>query len=197
MIEAVINLEGTFKKKHITITNIYKMLRNDQQKVPWRKLICNNGGMPKWNFILYMAILGKLNTRDRLARWEVTNELLCPMCNVEEESVEHLFFKCTFAAAIWSKILHWMGVNRQTMKWSQEIEWACSNAKSRSANAEIYRIAIAGCVYHVWQERNHRIFRAKQKQAGILIKQTIQMICGRGYTLPRLRRRLEELNFYP
>ncbi|XP_009779248.1 uncharacterized protein LOC107791302 [Nicotiana tabacum] len=197
MIEAGINLEETLEKKHITISNIYKMLRKDHQKVHWRKLICNNGGMPKWTFILYMAILGKMNTRDRLARWGVTNELLCPMCKVEEESLEHMFFKCSFTAAIWSKVLQWMGITRQTMEWSQEIEWTCSNAKSRSTNSEIYRIALASCVYHVWQERNHKIFQHKQKQAGLLIKQTIQMICGRSYTLPKLRRRLEELNFYP
>uniref|UniRef100_A0A1S3ZZZ4 Reverse transcriptase zinc-binding domain-containing protein n=1 Tax=Nicotiana tabacum TaxID=4097 RepID=A0A1S3ZZZ4_TOBAC len=132
--------------------------------MPWRKPVRNNGGMPKWTFILYLAILGKLNTRDKLARWGVTNEPLYPLCNIEEESIEHLFFKCTFAASIWRKLLQWMGINRQAMKWCQEVEWAYSNAKGRSANAEIYRIALAGCVYYVLQERNHRIFRAQQSQ---------------------------------
>ncbi|XP_019252695.1 PREDICTED: uncharacterized protein LOC109231491 [Nicotiana attenuata] len=136
--------------------------------MPWRKLVCNNGGMPNWTFIL-----------------------------TEEESIEHLFFKCTFAESIWMKLLQWMGINRQAMKWSQEVVWAYNNAKGRSANAEIYRMALAGCVYYVWQERNHRIFRAKQRQAGIMIKQIIQMICERGYMMSRLRRRLEDLNFYP
>ncbi|XP_019263451.1 PREDICTED: uncharacterized protein LOC109241191 [Nicotiana attenuata] len=135
MIEAGINLEEILEKKCLTINSIYKMLRKDHQKVQWRKLVCNNGGMPKWNFILYMALLGKLSTRDRLARWGVINETLCPMCKVEEESMEHLFFKCSFTAGIWSKILRWIGINRQPMEWSQEVDWACSNAKSRSANS--------------------------------------------------------------
>ncbi|XP_019242423.1 PREDICTED: uncharacterized protein LOC109222532 [Nicotiana attenuata] len=180
MIEAGINLEEILEKKHLTINSIYKMLRKDHQKVHWRKLVCNNGGMPKWNFILYMALLDKLSTRDRLARWGVINETLCPMCKVEEESMEHLFFKCSFTAGIWSKILQWMGIARQPMGWSQEVDRACSNAKSTSTNSEIYRIALASCVYQVWQERNYRIFQAKQKPEGLLIKQAIQMISGRG-----------------
>ncbi|XP_019239056.1 PREDICTED: uncharacterized protein LOC109219090 [Nicotiana attenuata] len=156
MIDAGVNMVEILEKEHITINSIYKMLRNEQQKMPWRKLVCNNGGMPKWIFILYMAILGKLNTRDRLARWGVTNELLSPMCNIEEESIEQLFFKCTFTASIWRNLLQWMGINRQTMKWSQEVERAYNNAKGRSANAEIYRMALAGCVYYVWQERQQQ-----------------------------------------
>ncbi|XP_019253947.1 PREDICTED: uncharacterized protein LOC109232647 [Nicotiana attenuata] len=144
-----------------------------------------------------MAILGKLATRDRLVRWGITNELLCPMCNVEEENMECLFFKCTYTATIWEKLIQWMNVNRRPMELSQEIEWACNNVRGRSANAEIYRIALASCVYYVWQERNHRIFRAQLRPAGVLMKQIIQMVCGRGYTLSRLRSRLEELNFYP
>ncbi|XP_070007532.1 uncharacterized protein LOC142165405 [Nicotiana tabacum] len=153
------NLDEILDKKNITINYIYKMLKQDHQKMPWRKLICKNGGMPKWIFILYVAIMGKLATRDRLGRWGITNDLLCPMCNEEEESMKHLFFKCIYTTTIWEKLLQWMNVNRRLMEWSQEIEWACNNFRGRSANAEIYRIALVSCVYYVWQERNHRIFR--------------------------------------
>ncbi|XP_070057352.1 uncharacterized protein [Nicotiana tomentosiformis] len=141
--------------------------------------------------------MGKLITRDRLVRWRVTNDLQCPLCNVKEESIEHLFFKCTYAESIWRKLLQWMGITRQAMERKHEIAWAYCHAKGRSANDEIYRMALAGCVYYVWQERNQRIFRAQQRQQGMIVKLIIQMICGRGHMLPRLRRRLEELNFYP
>ncbi|XP_070014197.1 uncharacterized protein [Nicotiana sylvestris] len=193
MIEVGVNLDEVLEKEHITINYIYKKLKQDHQKMPWRKLVCNNGGMPKWIFILYVAILGKLATRDRLVRWGITNELLCPMCNVEEESMEHLFFKCTYTTTIWEKLLQWMNVKRQPMEWSQEIEWACNNVRGRSANAEIYRIVLASCVYYIWQESNHRIFGAQLRPTGALMKQIIQMVCGRGYMLSRLRRTLEEL----
>ncbi|XP_019240741.1 PREDICTED: uncharacterized protein LOC109220732 [Nicotiana attenuata] len=127
MIDAGVNLDEILDKNHININYIYKKLKQDHQKMPWRKLVCNNGGMPKLIFILYVAILGKLATRDRLVRWGIANELLCPMCNVEEESMENLFFKCTYTAAIWEKLLQWMNVNRQPMEWSQEIELTCNN----------------------------------------------------------------------
>nr|XP_016505941.1 PREDICTED: uncharacterized protein LOC107823746 [Nicotiana tabacum] len=176
MTDAGANLDEILDNKNITINYIYKMLKQDHQKMPWRKLICNNGGMPKWIFILYVAIMGKLDTRDTLGRRGITNNLLCPICNEEEESMKHLFFKCTYTTTIWEKLLQWMNVNRRPIEWSQEIEWACNNVRGRSANAEIYRIALASCVYYVWQERNHRIFRTQLRLAGVLMKQIIQMI---------------------
>ncbi|XP_070037185.1 uncharacterized protein [Nicotiana tomentosiformis] len=111
-IDAGINLTEILDMENLSIKNLHMMLRGEEHKMPWRKFVCNNGGVPKWIFILYLAIIGKLSTRDRLARWGVTNDLQCPLCNVEEESIEHLFFKCTYAASFWRKLLQWMGITR-------------------------------------------------------------------------------------
>ncbi|KAG5615153.1 hypothetical protein H5410_014977 [Solanum commersonii] len=39
-----------------TIKDMYKTFRGELSKVPWRRMICNNQGSPKWTFILYLAI---------------------------------------------------------------------------------------------------------------------------------------------
>lgn len=44
--------------------------------------------------MLTLAGHGRLTTRDGLARWGVTADQICPLCSVENESVEHLFFRC-------------------------------------------------------------------------------------------------------
>ncbi|XP_060178666.1 uncharacterized protein LOC132608897 [Lycium barbarum] len=47
----------------------YKALRGDYPKVVWRRLLCNNSGLPKWLFILYLALNRRLQTKDRIACW--------------------------------------------------------------------------------------------------------------------------------
>ena len=59
-------------------------------------------------------ILGKLNTKDRLARLNIISngDILYVLCNEQEESIEHLFFSCRHAWNLWCSCM-----NRWNMKW--------------------------------------------------------------------------------
>ncbi|KAH0659376.1 hypothetical protein KY289_028124 [Solanum tuberosum] len=50
-----------------SIKQLYLRIRGDCQKVERRKLVCNNASSPKWISTLYLALHGKLLTKDRLA----------------------------------------------------------------------------------------------------------------------------------
>lgn len=80
--------------EHFSIRKIYKKLRSDFEKAPWRRLICNSFGAPEWIFILRLAAHGRLYTRDRLAQWGIVLHQICPLCHQHNESISHLFFKC-------------------------------------------------------------------------------------------------------
>lgn len=54
----------------------------------------------------------------------VTNNPICHLCEGEDESVSHLFFKCSFNASIWTKLLRWQGIMRQVLGWEEEQAWA-------------------------------------------------------------------------
>lgn len=56
------------------IKGMYKNLEGEFQKVNRRRLIGNNNGSPKWMFMLWMAILETLNTRDRLVQRGLVTE---------------------------------------------------------------------------------------------------------------------------
>lgn len=45
----------------------------------------------------WLFILGKRQTRNRLARYINNMPTSCPMCNLENESISHLFVDCSFA----------------------------------------------------------------------------------------------------
>lgn len=66
-----------------------------------------------------------------------------------------------------------------------------------NAGAKIYRMVLAGCVYHIRQERNLRVFQKKQRTSDIILRLVIQEVFCRGYLKSRLARRLESANLYP
>ncbi|XP_059311442.1 uncharacterized protein LOC132063007 [Lycium ferocissimum] len=104
-----------------SIKQVYQKLRGNHLKVTSRRLVCNNQGAPKWIFILYLALNKRLYTRDRLTQWGITEQLVCPLCGTENETVEHLFFKCSYSARVWEKIVEWQGYNRYAMEWTDEV----------------------------------------------------------------------------
>lgn len=156
MIEAICRMvEGIFGVPHPSPKTPFKTL----SRVLRKRLICNNGETPKWNLILYLSILGKLSTRDRLGRWGITTEESCPLCTEEEESINH----CTYVATVQGKLLKWMGISRQLMS---KVALPVSR----------YIETLAGCVYFIRRERNMRIFQAKQRQAEQIVKLIIQEV---------------------
>ncbi|XP_075099695.1 uncharacterized protein LOC142176344 [Nicotiana tabacum] len=153
-----------------SIKKFYHMLKGDFHKISWRRLMCNNPGCKKWTFILQLVALGRIYTKDRLLKWGVVTNLVCPLCNTEDESIEHLFFSCKFSAELWTKLLNWQGINILPMGWSQEVNWAINHAKRKNAKAGIFRMMMAGCIYYLWQERNQRTFLDKERSVAGLHK---------------------------
>uniref|UniRef100_M1BIU6 Non-LTR reverse transcriptase n=1 Tax=Solanum tuberosum TaxID=4113 RepID=M1BIU6_SOLTU len=77
-----------------SITEVYGKMRGDIEKVEWRKLVWANYGAPKWTFILYIALHRRLSTKDRMEKWGIITDVTCPLCQQEDEDIDHLFFEC-------------------------------------------------------------------------------------------------------
>ncbi|OIS99368.1 hypothetical protein A4A49_62633, partial [Nicotiana attenuata] len=104
----------------------------------------------------------------------------CSLCNTEEETIDHLFFKCPYSSRVWTTMLQWQGIQRQTMTWANENEWAGKYYKGRSTTTELYKLILAGTLYYIWQERNDRIFKGEQRSEVILSKAIMQDVHWRG-----------------
>ncbi|XP_009622493.1 uncharacterized protein LOC107830057 [Nicotiana tabacum] len=136
--------------KRFSIRQIYKDMQGEFQKATWRKLVCNNQGLPKWTFIMILALLNRLATKDRLAKWGIIPDQLCHLCEKENKTVQHLFFEYEVTGSIWQQLLYWQGIQRVKKKWQEEIQWIEQFAKGKSAGAAVCRMTFAATVYHVW-----------------------------------------------
>nr|XP_043616417.1 uncharacterized protein LOC122588377 [Erigeron canadensis] len=150
-------------------------LREEWPEVKWRKVIWFNQCIPRHAFMLWLAVQGKLLTKDKLAIWNKNAELECVFCKSTADSHEHLFFQCEFVKDVWKEL-------KQYMNHVQEVESLQDMIRVMSREKEMNRLAavvnkliVAAAVYYIWQERNGRIFKNQQKNRDAIC-QTIRDI---------------------
>lgn len=194
--QAGIRIVDVTQMKIFSIKKIYPAMRGEFTKVPQRKLMCNYFAVPRWLFILNLAIQGMLSTKERLAKWGITVDQTCMLCSREQECIDHLFFECDFSKEIWSRILKWQGIHRQLKLWQEEIEWTNTEMRSNNPTAKVFGLTFAGCVYYIWQERNFRIFQNKKRTVDVIIRLLVQDIFCRGSRKCKFENRLRALNWY-
>ncbi|XP_019262946.1 PREDICTED: uncharacterized protein LOC109240732 [Nicotiana attenuata] len=139
----------------------YKKIREEYPKCSRRRLICNNNGAPRWVFILYLNLQGKLRTRDRIAKWSQIEDMTCPLCASGPETADHLFFECAATSQVWEMILKLRRIIRRAQGWSEEVLWAEVYANGHSAMSNVYRLRMSASVYHIRTERNLRYSKEK------------------------------------
>ncbi|XP_019235449.1 PREDICTED: uncharacterized protein LOC109215792 [Nicotiana attenuata] len=174
--DAGFSYDDITKMNQCSVKLIYHRLRGRIDKVSWRRVVCHNTGCPRWIFVLTMTAHDKLYTRDRLQRWGIQVDQECILCKRASETIQHLFFECPYANALWSKLLVWQGIKRSVYGWDEELRWVEKWTKRKNTAAELYKMALAATVYYVWQERNVRIFQAKARGWEIISKPIIQEI---------------------
>lgn len=81
---------------------VYKLLKSHGQLVPWKKAIWNSGGFPRHSFQAWLVTLNRLPTRDIMISWGLSVPPTCLLCNLGDESRDHLFFSCSFSWELWS-----------------------------------------------------------------------------------------------
>ncbi|XP_070006069.1 uncharacterized protein LOC142162817 [Nicotiana tabacum] len=175
-VDAGLSYEYIMNMQSCSIKNIYHSLRGRFEKVSWRRLVCHNTGCPRWTFILTVAAHGKLYTKDRLQKRGLQVDQKCVLCNQANETIQHFFFECTYTKTLWSALLTWQGIRRPVAGWDEELRWAEKKTKRNTAAAKLYKMAVAATVYHVWKERNTRIFQAKVTSWKAMSKKIIQVI---------------------
>lgn len=55
-----------------------------------------------------------------------------------------------------------IGIFRNPGNWAQELDWAIRHLKKSGFPSSLYKLGMAGAVYHIWRARNECIFGNKQ-----------------------------------
>ncbi|KAJ9541952.1 hypothetical protein OSB04_028458 [Centaurea solstitialis] len=125
--------------------------------VPWTKFVWFKGHVPKFSFCMWTACCWRLPTQDRIGTWfSGSTSLSCALCDECIDSHDHLFFGCTYSREVWRRIKVEFGLFGFPEIWTDIMEVLCDN---RGPSKMVHRLALSGTVYHIWRERNRRLFR--------------------------------------
>lgn len=164
---------GTHTVKYKT-SLIYWKLKGDEPSVPWAKVVWSTLGIPKHNFLMWLFVLNRCPTRDRLRSWGLAVDSVCLLCNLEEESRDHLFFRCAYSWRVWSEI-----ARRCAIVPSPDWEETMNQMISLRGNRLFKRLILLcwkGVIYYLWRERNQRYHNHRFQTSYSLTKSLDRLI---------------------
>ncbi|GAV92715.1 zf-RVT domain-containing protein, partial [Cephalotus follicularis] len=140
--------------QQFTTKKAWTLIRDSAPTVYWSKLVWHPACIAKHAFCLWLAILGALNTLDKLFLRGILPSARCLFNCGEDESVNHLFFACSFTQYIWTEVLIKCNIFRSILPWPEEIQWMSYHTKGNKSPQLIRKLALGATVYNIWMERN-------------------------------------------
>jgi hypothetical protein len=146
--------------------NAYDFFRFKVAPVQWANVVWEQWSLPRNSFSLWLAMLGKLRTRDRLQF--LSPDPICPLCLNADESHGHLFFTCDWTSALWRKAKLWLKIHNTMLSLSRATRVLHNNKKG--LQLRMRRVSLAVLVYLIWEERNKRIFNNTGKSVEAIFR---------------------------
>lgn len=87
----------------------WRALQPFSVSVSWHKAVWFTNQVPKHAFISWVTAWNRLHTRDRLRSWGLLVHAECVLCNLVDETRDHLFFACRFSSRIWTFFMRAVG----------------------------------------------------------------------------------------
>ena len=108
-----------------------------------------------------MAAHNRCWTADRLARRGLPHPDRCPLCDQEEENIQHLLVGCVFARHFWLELLQFFGLATLAPQldepsfdvWWDRSAWMVSGDTRKGLNS----LVILGA-WTIWKVRNDCVF---------------------------------------
>ncbi|XP_018480158.1 uncharacterized protein LOC108851250 [Raphanus sativus] len=136
----------------------WEYLRTPTPTVFWQKAIWFKENIPRNTFMAWLALLRRLPIKDRLRRWGLNVPAECVLCSSALETHHHLFFECSFSAAIWQGFASQIRGNPPA-DLHAAAAWILSPSRLVSRDQVILlKLIFQSTIYLIWKERNSRIF---------------------------------------
>lgn len=146
--------------------NAYAFFRHKAEPVHWANVVWEQWSLPRHSFSLWLAMLGKLRTRDRLRF--LSPDPICPLCQNADESHAHLFFNCDWSSSLWRKTRLWLKIHHNMPSLSKATQVLQHTKKG--LQQKMRRVSLVVLVYLIWEERNRRIFDNTSKSVEVVFR---------------------------
>ncbi|KAK4384454.1 hypothetical protein Sango_3059400 [Sesamum angolense] len=100
---------------------------------------------------------------------------VCVLCGRAVETHEHLFSGAATLGGV-SEFEEHCRFSWPNRAWGEDITWASKRYMGRHIVQAAYRALLAAIVYHIWQERNQRVFRHITRPSSTIARNAIDAI---------------------
>lgn len=153
-------------------------------------MIWFTGCIKKHSICAWMFLRGRLKTKDFLLKRNVDCDSCCVLCNCTWETSTHVMAQCPYSQEVWKSIL--ATLNLEPVNCANSIELLDSILLPLDSHEKglhtLGKLLFSAFVWHIWAERNGRIFRCKANQSMVVVQKIIQIVYSRitylGIVLP-------------
>ncbi|PKU59129.1 Putative ribonuclease H protein [Dendrobium catenatum] len=137
----------------------------------WYNLVWHKKFILKHSVYVWLALVGGLKTQDALRARNIIVPSICSLCNANFETVNHLFFECSFSFNILKSIIPATANFLLRPTILQVLYWLDSGAVSGAPlmTKNLYLMMVCCTIYHLWRERNSRRFGDDSHSASTLL----------------------------
>ncbi|XP_074306214.1 uncharacterized protein LOC141641455 [Silene latifolia] len=154
----------------LQLSLIYEQLRDYDHKINWEKTVWNRAALPKHSVLVVLAMQHKLATIDKLNHRGMHIVNHCILCKAANESHQHLFCCCQFAASIWHRLLQWLKLRGRIDCLKRELHWLAGRRTRRNWITQWISSCLTALTYSIWEERNFCIFRDVEHNEDYIIR---------------------------
>ena len=141
----------------------YKLLMGEDIRERRFNQVWNPLTIPKHSFILWLILHGRLMTKSRVSRFTSLADVGCSFCAKEEETSQHLFFKCEVVQEWLKEIKNWLGWRTYKVDLMPLLEWI-NRQKILKFQRRTGVAAVAALIYAVWYQRNRIVWHHENPQ---------------------------------
>lgn len=156
-------------KKVFSSAETWEFIREKKAHVDWAETVWFKNSTPRYSFILWLAMKGRLATGDRMRAWQSNAREDCILCNAPLETLEHLFFECTYSSQVWEAQMKGVLRDQFTVKW-EEVKRILRDSKRCKMQSFIIKYMLQATVYMLWRERNRGRYGEANAPAELIIK---------------------------
>lgn len=126
-------------------------------------------------FFSWLILKDRVWTSDRLARRGLPHQDACPLCNQEQESIDHLLIACVFARSMWFEVLTaWGQEDRAPGPDDRLLPWCAALALGQQNSKDLNTFAML-VLWETWQHRNAVVFDNASPSLQDVLLQIIQV----------------------
>ncbi|XP_076921629.1 uncharacterized protein LOC143583114 [Bidens hawaiensis] len=150
--------EGRFSVKSVKKLIVNAKDSGDNYIMKWSKWIPN-----KWNIRAWRAEMDRLPTRRVLERRNIrVTDSVCPLCDSEVETVDHIMTGCGVSTMVWEHISRWCNVPPIFGFSVRDILELHKSTNIGANKKEVFHGIIIIALWKIWKARNEHVFEGKE-----------------------------------